>query len=316
MDGFSERSTGEPAMHHSPLPSSPKSASSSTSAADPAARAPSPWDDDDDGPEPAPWEEEEEEEEEPAPDDEDDDWGDDFDEDDPFAGDGVSRGRASAPAETPANAAPRHDAFTEPRKHAVLRALAKTGCILDAARAAGVSPRTVYRHQESDPHFAEHCRIALAMAATPIELTAWQRAVEGVEQEFACGGEVHVRRRYSDGLLRLLLQGANPKKYGAHAGFTRKRLAKAERKQIEREVRAELKPRKTKPQIDREAAMARIMATLFPPDEEQKARDAQRLATGWTRTADDQWIPPAGAAETAAAPDMEETPPSTPRDSM
>jgi hypothetical protein len=303
-------------MHQPSFPSSPKSASSPISAADPAARAPSPWDDDDDAPEPAPWEEEEEEE--PAPGDEDDDWDDDFDEDDPFAGDGVSRDRASAPAETPAKAAPRqrHDAFAAAKKRAVLRALAKTGCILDAARAAGASPRTVYRHQESDPRFAEHCRIALAMAATPIELTAWQRAVEGVEQEFACGGEVHVRRRYSDGLLRLLLQGADPKKYGARPGFTRKRLAKAERKQIEREVRAELKPRKTKPQIDREAAMARIMATLFPPDEEQRARDAQRLATGWTRTADDQWIPPAGAAETAAAPDMEETPPSTLRDSM
>jgi len=99
----------------------------------------------------------------------------------------------------------RHDAFNESRKRVFLRALVKCGCLLDACRAAGVAPRTVYRHQEKDPAFAEHCRLAFAMAATPLELTAFQRAVEGVEQPFACGGEVHVRRRYDSGLLRLLL---------------------------------------------------------------------------------------------------------------
>lgn len=77
------------------------------------------------------------------------------------------------------------------------------------------------------------------MSATPLELTAWSRAVEAVEQEFACGGQVHVRRRYVSGLLRLLLQGANPKKYGSRPGFKRERLLKAERKEMEREVRAD-----------------------------------------------------------------------------
>jgi hypothetical protein len=85
-----------------------------------------------------------------------------------------------------------HDAFTARRKHDFLRALVKSGTIEDAARAVGVNPRTVYRHQQGDPLFFDHCRIALRMAATPLEITAWQRAVEGVEQEFACGGQIHV----------------------------------------------------------------------------------------------------------------------------
>jgi hypothetical protein len=79
------------------------------------------------------------------------------------------------------------------------------------------------------------------MSATPVELTAWQRAVEGVEQEFACGGQVHVRRRYDGGLLRLLLQASNPKKYGPRPGFKRKRILKHERKQMEREIREEMR---------------------------------------------------------------------------
>jgi hypothetical protein len=144
------------------------------------------------------------------------------------------------PPEDPDAPRRRHDAFTDARKSVLLRALVKTGCILDACRLAGVAPRTVYRHQERDPAFAENCRIAIRMSATPVEITAWQRAVEGVEQEFACGGEVRVRRRYADGLLRLLLQGSNPRKYGARPGFKRKRMLKYERKRMEREIRAEI----------------------------------------------------------------------------
>ena len=37
----------------------------------------------------------------------------------------------------------RHDAFTEARKCEFLRALVKTGCVLDACRRIGVAPRTV-----------------------------------------------------------------------------------------------------------------------------------------------------------------------------
>lgn len=197
---------------------------------------------------------------------------------------------ADIPAD-PDGARMRHDAFTDARKCVFLRALKKTGCLLDACRATGISPKTAYRHQESDKRFAEHCRIALAMSATPIELTAWSRAVEGVEREFACGGQVHIRRIYSDGLLRLLLQGSNPKKYGARPGFTRKQLVKAERRQIRREIEAEFRPGgKYAPRVrSLDEVRHSILTKLAAID---RHREPERLAAGWTKTADGHWVPP------------------------
>lgn len=214
----------------------------------------------------------------------------------------------------------RHDAFTEARKCDFLRALVKTGCVQDACRRAGVSPRTVYRHQESDPRFFDHCGAALRMSATPLELTAWQRAVEGVEQEFACGGEVHVRRRYDGSLLRLLLQGSNPKKYGPRPGFKRKRLLKHERKQMEREIRAEMAERR--PSF--EESIVQLDRAL---DAFGIRNDQARLAEGWIRSPDGHWLPPgyapipgwtppAGSAEGSAAPGEADPGEKTPRDSM
>jgi hypothetical protein len=183
----------------------------------------------------------------------------------------------------------RHDAFTEARKSGYLRALVKCGCILDACRLTGVAPQTVYRHQRNDPSFFENCRIALRVAGTPAELTAWSRAVEGVEQEFACGGQVHVRRRYSDGLLRLLLQGSNPKKYGPHPGFTRKRILKHERKQMEREIRAGIAEEMAAHSRSPEQVRASIRRKL---EAIERHEEPQKLAAGWTRSADGYWIPP------------------------
>lgn len=181
----------------------------------------------------------------------------------------------------------RHNAFTDARKGLFLGALAKSGCILDACRALGISSRTVYRHQESDPVFAENIRTALAMSAAPMELAAYRRAVEGVEQPFACGGEVHVRRHYSDGLLRLLLQGSNPRKYGPNPGFRRKRLLKHERKQMEREIRAELSISLRPRSLDE---VKRSIVTKL--DSIERHRQTEKLAAGWTKSADGHWVPP------------------------
>ena len=82
------------------------------------------------------------------------------------------------------------------------------------------------------------------MAGTDIELHAWERGVVGIEEPVIYHGEVVATRvKRSDAILRLLLQGAKPRKYGPNPGFTRKRLAKAERKRIEAEVRAERRAR-------------------------------------------------------------------------
>jgi hypothetical protein len=191
----------------------------------------------------------------------------------------------------------RHDAFTARRKHEFLQALVKSGSIEDACRATGVGRRTVYRHQEDDPLFLDHCRVALRMSAAPIELTAWSRAVEGVEQEFACGGQVHVRRRYDGGLLRLLLQGSNPKKYGRNPGFTRKRILKFERKQMERDIRAEVEDRmRPRPLAEvRDSILRKIEAI-------ERQAEGERLAEGWTRSSAGDWVPPGYAPVPGWAP--------------
>lgn len=179
----------------------------------------------------------------------------------------------------------RHDAFTEARKCAFLKALVKTGGILDACRLAGPSPRTVYRHQESDPRFREHCRIALSMAGAPVELTAWQRAVEGVEEEVAVGGKMVKRRRYDSNLLRLLLQASDPKKYGPRPGFKRKRLLRLKKKQIEKEILAEIAA-KAPPFEEAIVALDRALEAFGG------RREPEKLAAGWTKSPEGEWVPP------------------------
>ena len=199
------------------------------------------------------------------------------------------------PPEDPDAPRQRHDAFTEARKCEFLRALVKTGCIEDACRRVGVGRRTVYRHQEDSPSFFDNCRLALRMSGTPIELTAWQRAVEGVEQEFAVGGEVRVRRRYDGGLLRLLLQGSNPGKYGPRPGFKRKRLLKHEKKQLEREIRAQIEAesqapnRKGPPERSFADTVKSIMGKI---EAIERHGEPKKLAAGWTKSPEGRWIPP------------------------
>ena len=220
----------------------------------------------------------------------------------------------------------RHDAFTEARKCEFLRALVKTGCIRDACRRTGISARTLYRHQEDSPAFFADCTAALRMSGTPIELTAWQRAVEGVEEPFACGGEIHVRRRYDGGLLRLLLQGSNPKKYGPRPGFKRKRLLKHERKQMEQEIRAELRAQYAPEKATVEEACKALAKRLkqfgvYCPEAETAEA---KLAQGWMKSPDGHWVPPgyAPAPGWIAPPSDDVGPgeapsgPHTPRDSV
>ncbi|TMJ14754.1 MAG: hypothetical protein E6G94_08830 [Alphaproteobacteria bacterium] len=183
----------------------------------------------------------------------------------------------------------RHDAFTARRKHDFLKALAKTGGLEDACRLTGVSSRTVYRHQQEDPAFLRNCTLALRIIETPLELTAWQRAVEGVEQEFACGGQVHVRKRYDANLLRLLLQASNPKKYGPRPGFKRKRILKFERKQMEREIHAEIAAKRAAEAPSIEAVTAKIIREV---EAIKRHRQAGQLAAGWTKSPDGEWVPP------------------------
>ena len=187
---------------------------------------------------------------------------------------------------------------------------------MPAASPASIrAPSTATRKRISA--FADHCRLALRISGTPAEITAWQRAVEGVEQPFACGGEVHVRRRYSDGLLRLLLQGSNPKKYGPNPGFKRKRLLRHERKQMEREIRAALRANEAErghtPEDCRRSITTKLEAI-------ERHEEPKKLAAGWTKSAEGHWVPPGyawvGLPEGADGPGADDSEGGTPRDSV
>ncbi len=190
------------------------------------------------------------------------------------------------PAEDEAAARQRHDAFTPARKKAFLKVLSRTGCILDGCRAVGVSPRTVYNHQGTDYEFLKHCTLAVKMAGVTIELAAFERGVVGVEEEVFRGSKlVGTRIKHSDSVLRLLLQGANRKKYGPRPGFTRKRLLKHERKEMEREIRARIAAERPP-----EGELAEILARKLELLEARTLK--KKLASGWTRTEEGHMIPP------------------------
>jgi hypothetical protein len=188
---------------------------------------------------------------------------------------------------------PRHDAFTGARKQQYLKALAKVGCILDACRITGVSSKTVYNHQKSDPEFERYCELALEMASTPIELTAYERAVVGQEEPVIRGGKVvGTRIRRSDYMLRVLLQGSSPKKYGARPGFGRKRLAAFERKQIEREIRARIAEEERKAREGPDGLMEKLNQMSANIQARRLREDEQRRAQGWTELSCEVWVPP------------------------
>jgi hypothetical protein len=180
----------------------------------------------------------------------------------------------------------RHDAFTRSKRRVFLKALTKTGCVLDACRAAGVASTTVYDLQAKDPEFMKHCTLAIDMASVPVELTAWERGVTGIEEDVIRGGQViGTRLKRSDSVLRLLLQGANPAKYGPRPGFSRKQLTKLERERIGEEVRAEIAAKR--PSFEE--------AMMLLDDKLQKASigwDREKIEAGWTKTAEGYLVPP------------------------
>jgi hypothetical protein len=148
-------------------------------------------------------------------------------------GDAVTPWEGSGPEDEPA----RRDGFAGKKRRKFLKALARSGCVSDACRAAGISRQTFYNHHAVDAAFVRDCQLATSMASTDVELEAWRRGVVGVEEEvIAYGKVVGTRIRRSDAILRLLLQGSNRKKYGPRPGFTRKQLLAAERKQLQREA--------------------------------------------------------------------------------
>ena len=119
---------------------------------------------------------------------------------------------------------PRHDGFTPEKRRRFLKILAKTEWIRDGCRAAGDIEHPVNRWRAKDAEFASACETALEMAASHIELLAWERAVTGIEEPvFSYGKIVKTRVKRSDSIPQLLLIGSSRKKYGRMGAVGRKR---------------------------------------------------------------------------------------------
>ena len=77
----------------------------------------------------------------------------------------------------------RHDGFGEERKLLFLTALRQGASVLHACALVGISNRTAYNHRRRDPGFAKAWRLSRGAHTLPLELVAFQRAVEGVEEQ-------------------------------------------------------------------------------------------------------------------------------------
>lgn len=101
----------------------------------------------------------------------------------------------------------RHDGWTQERVQKFLDALAHTGCVMDAARVAGMSDVGARRLYARFPAFAKAWDAALAKAQKGLVAIAYQRAVEGKETIIYRRGEEYERRiSPSDAMLGLLVK--------------------------------------------------------------------------------------------------------------
>lgn len=108
----------------------------------------------------------------------------------------------------------RRDGWHPRKKETFLEALRANGSITDAARAVGMSTKSVYDLSAKDSGFQRACDQAMAAIRPSLLETAYQRAVVGVEDPVFHGGQVvGSRRKYSDAMLRLLIdRGFDPSK--------------------------------------------------------------------------------------------------------
>ena len=102
-------------------------------------------------------------------------------------------------------------AMVRGRHKVFLSALAESGLVTSAARAAGIDRSAVYRYRDAHPDFAEKWEHALETAADHLEAEAIRRGVDGWEEPVYQGGQmVGTIRKYSDNLLIRLLSAKRP----------------------------------------------------------------------------------------------------------
>jgi AcrR family transcriptional regulator len=191
---------------------------------------------------------------------------------------------------------PRHDGFTPAKQRKFFKTLKKCGCIKDACRVAGISRTTVNRWRDKDELFHDMVEKACALASVELDMIAWKRATEGTREEIWRDGRlVFVRVKQSDAMLRLLMQGANPEKYGRTGQLPRKNkhLLKKWRKHAEYEAKAAYSEGNRKALTER---LTGLVAMLARRDERAK------LAAGWLPGPDGALVVPPGWRMVPAVP--------------
>lgn len=191
----------------------------------------------------------------------------------------------------------RHDGFTPKKQKKFFRALKKSGCIADACRVAGISRNTVRRHRGKWPAFDDKVEGALAIASVELDMIAWQRATVGAEEKVWRDGRlVMTRVKPSDAMLRLLMQGANAKKYGRTGQMPRAAVMKQLRKEAMNEAQAKL-----------HAGAERAKESILRKLEAMARHDrAEKLAKGYSEGPEGLLIPPGWACvPTGALPPPE-----------
>lgn len=119
---------------------------------------------------------------------------------------------------------------TEARQRAFLAELERTGRVVDAAHAAGLTTSTVYRLRDRSDAFAAAWDHARAHCYERVEEAAFERAVEGVEVPVYYRDQVvGTRRKYSDTLALAIMRRTK----NATDSVERERL----RAQVEDELR-------------------------------------------------------------------------------
>lgn len=114
----------------------------------------------------------------------------------------------------------RHDGWTADRQIAFIDALAASGCVTDAARTVGMSPRSAYRlraHPEAGS-FRLAWDNALELALHQLQDAVLSRAIKGVPiPHYFQGKKVGEHRRYDERLAQFLLRTRRPGVYGRPA---------------------------------------------------------------------------------------------------
>jgi len=109
-------------------------------------------------------------------------------------------------------------AFDDDQKKVFLSSLSEFPSTAMAARAAGVSMTTAYKHKYKDADFSEAWDIAIEIGYNILEAEAIRRAVMGVKEDVYHKGEVVGQvTKYSDTLLAFLLKGRRRDVFGDKA---------------------------------------------------------------------------------------------------